>query len=128
MADDVGTLGQDLPDEGGGLLGAEVHRVAGASLHLVKSRERQPDLGSKIVYSLNGGWPGNGNTGTPINTAPGTTGRPIMVGKEAWAIAIMSTGRTACAVSYEPSPVTPISAAGTPIKAGKHPFTIAITP
>ena len=40
MADHIRAFGQHLPDERGGLVGAEVHLVAGASLHLVKRRDR----------------------------------------------------------------------------------------
>ena len=41
MADDIRVGVEDLPDERDGPLGAEVHRVAGASLHLVKRRDRR---------------------------------------------------------------------------------------
>jgi YVTN family beta-propeller protein len=66
-----------------------------------------------------------------ISTATDTQ-KLIRVGKGPVAVAFTPDGKTAYVVSVGASTVTPISTAtntpGRPIKAGPHPFAIAITP
>lgn len=70
---------------------------------------------------------------TPIQTATGTSGRPIHPGNNPQAIVITPDGTTAYVANWQgPGTVTPVNMAtgslGKPIRAGSHPRAIALAP
>jgi len=60
------------------------------------------------AYLTNFGWPGTGDTVTPVNLATGQPGRPIKVGKDPVAITITPNGRIAYVSNGLSDTITPI--------------------